>query len=709
MDMVVRLAVGLARNTLPEHRWRRVAVPVTAAIALLLVLIGTSVVMMVEREAAREAGRTVRLATAPAQTDLLMANLLDSWRGDYYPVVWIEPAGTASPVLPPGMRRVPDPGQAVVSPALARLAARHPDLAARYPNRVVLGQEGLRGAGELIAFVRPAEGRSLANDGRVMRVRAFGPLREGEQGGPLGMSHPVPPVPVALGVLGFLVLPGLLVLALGVASASSVRDHRFAVLRWLGAPPRTLTGLAVLETELLALPGFAVATVLWALIAPRLDRVPLVGHEVLRADLGLPWWLLGAELGGGLAVAGLLGVGMTALRGWREMVRPRPGEGRSRITLLRVVPLVSSAGLLAFGASTVGYRGATFLLAGVVVAIPSVPLLLPGLLRPLGLALCRLDSVPALLAGRRLAWEPVRTARPFAAVAALIVLAAVTAGYVAVQRQQDPPPLPPPGPQAVEVLWRDPRPDDASRLAAALGMGLVIPTEFDEAEHTRVLGTTCYELARILPDTACRADVPFALPSETEHRLAEVLRAPAGGIRLAARDDIAVKGLAIVIDAAPGDVLAERVRSAAMPLLPGLVVNEPWALLKHESPLVPWLLGGIITALVTLTIGCVVAIVDRYLATRHYRRHLLRLGLTPPRLMVLEVWQFAVPYGLTVSVSFGAGLALCGLITSLSDPPMPWQTLGAILGLAIVAGLVGTVCVAVFGARSVQESPHQSS
>jgi len=37
-------------------------------------------------------------------------------------------------------------------------------------------------------------------------------------------------------------------------------------------------------------------------------------------------------------------------------------------------------------------------------------------------------------------------------------------------------------------------------------------------------------------------------------------------------------------------------------------------------------------------------LVDRLLATRLSRRHLLALGLTPRRLASLEAWLFAVPY-----------------------------------------------------------------
>ncbi len=295
--MIVRLATGLARNLAPEHRWRRVAVSVSAAVFMLLMLAATSIVVMAQREAGRVERRTALLATEPSLTDLILAARDDVWRSEQYLVVWIEPAASARPVLPPGMERLPEPGQAVVSPALDRLAARHPGLEGRYPDHLVLGSEGVRSGDELFAYVRVHEGRTLPGDlagdlsgeTRAVRARAFGSPTGADPVFPLE-----PPLPVASvgevvdGVLGLLVVPGLIVLTVGAATASGVRDSRFEVLRWIGAPGRTLLALAALETLVLAVPGLGVVMALWGVFTPRLERVPLVGHDVLRGDLKLP-------------------------------------------------------------------------------------------------------------------------------------------------------------------------------------------------------------------------------------------------------------------------------------------------------------------------------------------------------------------------------------------------------------------------------------
>ena len=51
-----------------------------------------------------------------------------------------------------------------------------------------------------------------------------------------------------------------------------MRDSRFEVLRWIGAPERTLLALAALETLVLAVPGLGMGMALWGVVTPRLER-----------------------------------------------------------------------------------------------------------------------------------------------------------------------------------------------------------------------------------------------------------------------------------------------------------------------------------------------------------------------------------------------------------------------------------------------------
>ncbi len=704
--MIFRVAAGLARNPAPEHRWRRVAVPVATAIFTLLVLAATSVAVMVQREAERTMQRTALLATEPSPEDLLLARGYDVW-GEQFVVVWIEPAGNVEPTLPPGMSRLPEPGETVVSPELDRLASVHPELAARYPNRAVLGPEGISSGDELFAYVRMPENRTLAGERAAVRARGFGLPIGADRSFPLFLEPPEEVgTPVVAGVLGFLVLPGLILLAVGLATASEVRDRRFLVLRSLGAPGRTLATLAVLETMVLAAPGLVAVTVLWGVISPHLEQVPLVGHNVVRGDLALPWWVLAAELGAGVVITALLAVTVTAVRRRGEASGPRPIPQEAAVTPLRAAPLGLAFAALVLGELSEGNLAETLNLVGVVAAIGGVPLVLPGVLRAVGGLLSRLESVPVYIVSRGLQWDPVRAARPFTGYAALVVIALVGSGYLASIRDVEATPIPTEGPEVVLVShWLDPRPTDLARLADALGPEVVLPA--GEDGNTLVVGATCSRLSPLFPGTTCDSERPFELPAETARMLAEKsFGVPGMKVRLVPPEEVATSGSALVIDNVPLKTLEERVQVAAMRTLPVPFVGSALSGVMVQSPLVPWLVGGILGAAMVLTVGCFVSLVDRLLAVRKRHRQLLNLGLVPRRLVALEAWLFVLPYCAIATVSFLAGLAICvKLLGVFSGTPMPWRDIGIVLIFVGAIGVLGTASVAVFGARSVQENP----
>ena len=673
---------------------------------MLLLLAASSIVVMVQREAERAIQRTALLATEPSPKDLLLTWGYDDW-DEQFLVVWIEPAGNVEPTLPPGMSRLPDPGQMVVSPELDRLASLHPELAARYPNRSVLAPEGISSGDELFAYVRMPEDRTLAGEKAAVRARGFGAPTGADRSFPLLLEPPEEiGTPVVAGVLGFLSLPGLIMLAVGLATASEVRDRRFVVLRSLGAPGRTLTALAVLETMVLAAPGLVAVTVLWGVVSPRLEQVPLVGHNVVRGDLGLPWWVLAVELGLGIATVALFAVTVTAVRRRRGAGGPRSIPRGAVVTPLRAAPLGLAFVALVLGELFEGDLAETLNLVGIVAAIGGVPFVLPGVLRAVGGLLGRLESVPVYIVGRGLQWDPVRAARPFTGYASLLLIALVGSGYLASIRDLETTPIPTEGPAVVTVSnWLDPRPTDLARLADALGTGVVLPT--GEAGNTLVVGATCSRLALLFPDTACNPQRPFELPDGTARMIAEKsLGVPGMKVKLVPIEEVATSGSALVVDNVPLKTLEDRVKVAAMRTLPVPFVGSTLSNVTVRSPLVPWLVGGILGAGIVLAGGCFVSLVDRLLAARKHHRQLLNLGLVPRRLVALEAWLFALPYCVVATVSFLAGLAICvKLLGIFSGTPMPWHDIGTILILVGVIGVLGTACVALFGARGVRENP----
>ena len=724
MIVLPRIAAGLAWNRSPEHRWRQVSVLVSALVFMLLVLAGTSIVTMIMRESERAAARVGHVATSHASTDLFLMHRSDKFGQESIAVVWIEPASPdVEAVLPRGVEKLPAPGQAVVSPALDRLAARHPELASRYPDRAVLDWRGVRSGGELIAYVRPQPGRRLGGEesavevrngqiigeGPVVRVSGFGALHENTIPFRVGDPSPVPIGAVLGGVLALLVVPAFIVLAVGVSAASGVRDHRFAVLRSIGVRGRTISALAVMETLVLATPGLVGAVALWGLVSPRLSTVPLVGYEVVPGDLGLPWWRLLLTLlvaaGVTAALAVVAAAGVTGPRA----ASPRPTARRHGFARVRFVPLAVAVTAFVLGRLDAGYRAADYYLVGTISAVAAVPSVAPGLLRPVGAFLARSRSIPPAVAGRTLQWDPARTALPFVGGAALLVVVLAGIGYVTLNRDTDDPVIPPGAIPAVIAEWRDPQPGDVTRLADAVGAGLAVPfaeaapAEDGAGESVVSIGARCADLAPYFSGTSCDAGSPLTLPAVTERRLGDMLSVAAPGsvteVNLVPPADLADTGGALFIDEGPVDALGRHVRDAAMRLVPAPTVETTLSGGNQESPLVPWIIGGAIVAAIGLALACLLSLVDRLLAARSHHRLLINLGIQRRQLTVLGAWMFAAPYAAVYVVSLAAGLAICAALL-LPGTPIPWGAVGATVAIGGAVGVVGTVCVAFLGTRS---------
>lgn len=600
--------------------------------------------------------------------------------------------------------RLPGPGEAAVSPARERLVERQPQLAPRYPDRFLLETDGLTSGGELFAYVRPLADHAIRESQVTLRIAAFGPAASGTGFMPLGLESPPDRLFILIGLVGFLVVPGLVVLTLGVAAASSIRDRRFTVLRWIGAPRGAVAALTAVETALLAAPGTLVALLAWALVAPQIDIVPLVGYDTMRGDLAVPISLL---VGGWLMstlVAMVVSVLMVSRHRRRGSSPPRPSAGLSAIAPLRFAPLAVAGGAMVVWTMVPDKRlAAALFYASVALALGSIPLLLPSLLRPVGDALAKLGSPAALLAGRQLSWNPVRTARPFAGLGVLMVLALTTIGYQAFLAGGITAPTPSlSGASAVNVRWIDPHQDDLGALRTAIGGDVQVIPAADGGRALEV-GATCAQLAPFLRSYICGPTASMQMSDEATGELTRLVGAFGAPIRLVEASSIPAPGQAIVLGMLPASELQERVQTAATRSVTAPFVYSPQNEGTKVSPLVAWICGGLAIGLVLLAVGCVIAIVDRLLATRGSRRHLLALGLVPRQLAVLEAWQFAAPFTVVVLTGAVVGLAISLQIVLRAHEAVPWMSLAGAVGTAIVIGVVGTVMVSWLSVRSMLE------
>lgn len=733
--MLLRVAAGLAANRSPENRWRLIAVPLSALVFMLLVHTATAVVLMMERQDVRDSGRSLNLSSTPRSTDLFVETDLDIWRGKRINVAWIEPSEPGVlPAVAAGMKVFPAPGEAVVSPELDRLARQHPALAARYPERTVLGEEGLRSGGELIAYIRPPAGRSIGGEANAAWIKDGQVVGEGPvvraanltgEANPTHTAHLFPsdslPKPQFLSCLIVIVgLPALLVLGVGLASGSRLRDHRFQILAALGASRRTTLALGTLESLFLAVPALVLGSLIWAIGAGQFHSLPLTQYRLVTGDLSIGWPLLLASTGIGIILCALLAAAVSSRKLRNGLTRP--SNERTRISPFAAAPFALTAVAFALAGAT-GDRSGNFRLLGLIGAVAGTPLIVPSILRAVGSALGESASMRRALVGRSLEWDPKRAARPFMGLATLLVVVFSISGIYSISKA----PLgeyvgaTTTGVRAVGVTWRDQAEGDLDRLTRAIVTGVVAPYRMGDGSakpadghrhehggHNEVpiqLGANCPDLAQIIATLRCDPSAPDALPPAMQHELQAVLSDALGEfigeISLVGRDRLADNGTAIVLNESGLEALDERVRNAAVTTLPAPYVSS--SIFNRRPPpqtINEWISAGSALAFLALSIGCLLALVDRMLATRQRHRHLLNLGMTPGWLIRFGATMFAIPYTIVSLVGLTTGLIICYWMVNTGGAEMPWGFVSGTLALVVVIGLIGTAAVALLGARA---------
>lgn len=338
---------------------------------------------------------------------LTMSGIFSTWRGrtlNGFEVVDVED-GT---VLPPGVDRLPRPGELVVSPDLARaLAGPHAgELASRLPGRVVgeIAPTGLSGPHELYAYVGVAKPSTPYG---VQQILRFG-FRNG--------AADVPPelrVAAQLGGLGLL-LPVLVLVATATRLSAGSRDRRLAAVRLVGGTPRQVAVLAAGEALVIGVLGVTLGWLVFRVLRPVAASIVPVEGGVFATDLQPPPGRLVAVLLV-VPVVSLL-VSLLAMR--RLVVDPlgvrRRGRRRSRAGWWRLVPLAT--GLVLLGALWVRQRDLEgldvgLLLGGGALTVIGLAVVAPVVSRLAGLALVKLPGTATRLAGRRLLADPSATAR----------------------------------------------------------------------------------------------------------------------------------------------------------------------------------------------------------------------------------------------------------------------------------------------------------
>ncbi|WP_329034726.1 ABC transporter permease [Streptomyces sp. NBC_01725] len=208
----------------------------------------------------------------------LWAEASTEYRGDPVTGLLLRPEG-ANAAAPPGVTKIPGPGEMVVSPALRELLGSSEGalLAQRLDGRIVgtVGDAGLVDPGELRFYTGSS---TLTVEGAGIRSAGY------------GVDESTPPFDPLLMVLVILMCVVLLVpvaifIATAVRFGGDRRDRRLAALRLVGADARTVRRIAAGETLFGAVLGLAVGAALFLTLRQIVGHVRLWGYSAFPSDV----------------------------------------------------------------------------------------------------------------------------------------------------------------------------------------------------------------------------------------------------------------------------------------------------------------------------------------------------------------------------------------------------------------------------------------
>ncbi len=416
-----------------------------------------------------------------------------SFRGQRISIRYVHAGDQTSPT-PPGLSRIPAPGEVVLSPALADLLHSESGtlLRPRFagPEIGTIGTAGLVNPDDLRAYVG-ADASLVAKS-----VYSFG------SPAPTDGLDPALLTLLLIGIVSLLA-PVFVFVATSARIAGAERDQRLAALRLVGSDLPQVRRIAAAESLVTAVTGLALGTGAFLLLRQLTPSVSVRAGSLFVSDVTPPWPLVVVIV---LAVpalsvlSALIALRGTAIEPLGVVRRTKPVRRRLWWRLLPIVvgvlPLVTLSLRDSSRLTTMAVAaGATCLLVG-------VPAILPWLLER---AVARFHGGrPAIqLAVRRLQLDSGTPARVVAG------LAVVLAGAIAVQsllagqaRSLDPGPLPPPTTTAELNLSSDAQTADAAAAALAKVPGMSTPylvrgVTLRGPDPGRMLGVTIADCATV--------------------------------------------------------------------------------------------------------------------------------------------------------------------------------------------------------------------
>jgi hypothetical protein len=244
-----------------------------------------------------------------------------------------------SRVVVPGTPRAPQPGEYLVSPALAHLLKITPrdELADRFGQTQagVIDQNALGNPNTLAVVV--------GQETSWVRSRSNPQFIHGFDRRPSELAAIYQTV-IIIGAIA-MVLPVVVLISIVSQLGAAARNERFATLRLIGASSRQIGALAGMETAIVSAIGAIAGVLLAQAIRPAAASISLSGESFLPSDLALSSLaqlaiILGMTLVSTLAaVIGVLRLGVSPLGAARLIQERKPAA-------IRLAPLILGLGLI---------------------------------------------------------------------------------------------------------------------------------------------------------------------------------------------------------------------------------------------------------------------------------------------------------------------------------------------------------------------------
>ncbi|HEY2692854.1 MAG TPA: FtsX-like permease family protein [Streptosporangiaceae bacterium] len=749
---MIRLGLRLTLNGGREAAVRLVLTAAAVALGACLLLITLAGINAVNSQNARYAWLATSAASAPpgpgsrplggrptGRDPLWWQLRADYYGGQLIGRVDVAATGPDSPV-PPGLPRLPGPGQFYASPALSRLLRTTPaaQLGDRFPGHQAgtIGAAALPAPNSLIIIVGHTPGQLARAPGaqKVSRIQTIPPSSCNGTQCAVEVGINADGIDLILSVVtAALLFPVLIFMAAATRLSAARREQRFAAMRLTGATPRQVSVISAIESAVAAVIGVAAGFGLFFLLRPAVAAVPFTGAPFFTSDLSLnlPDILLvavGVPVAAAVAaLAALRRVQISPLGVSRRVTPPAPRAWR-------LIPLLAGVAELAFfigrrppttqGQIEAYMTGFLLILAGLIIAGPWLTMAGARLIAH------RTSRAATLIAARRLADNPRAGFRAISGLVLALFVTTVAVGVITtVDANRGAGNLGPGARVTVVDQFSAPEMDvnsppvtiPAATLArvratqGVAGVAVIHTDPFAVSIPARELGqpsfggiraglVSCAQLARTpalgrCPPGAQAAVIPaFPLPrgftrqgtqSDTVWRAAAISPQRLG--RLPA--------LALVVSTNGSTAAIERARTRLESAYPGRVVPTTIAeLYSHDAVLTGWQQLANVVVLASLAIaGCTLAAsVAAGLNERKRPFSLLRLTGAPLRLLRRVVTLETVVPLLAVSVvSIGMGFLAAQLFlkSQLSyslQPPGIGYYLVVIVGLAASLALIAS-------------------